>query len=126
MNIILITILLTLSGTCLVVYFIWLGVSLYKLMKFKKQTESTFKHLERWINDNYEFSNKRIDETYESLSKMIFDNTQTTLESFTKIDDTIVKYVNELDSKIDSRNDKLQTKLETLSKNTDRHLELSK
>ena len=105
MNIILITVLLTIAGICLVAYFTWLGIMSYKLMKFRKKSEGAFKHLERWINDNNNLITKRVDQLEEEIFKSISEvDVRVTTED--------EKIYDELNSKIDSRCDKLNDKLE--------------
>lgn len=126
MNIILMTILLTVLGMCLVALLVWLGISSYKLMKFKKKSEGSFKHLERWIDDNnntvfnefekHDIENqKRFDDLENVLNNKIIEVYRTidfnVNENQRKIDVLNSKVELEvyasLNSKIDSRCDKL-------------------
>ena len=55
------TILLTVLGVCIVALLVWLCVSSYKLMKFRKKAEGALKHLERWIDDNHVLAFKEME-----------------------------------------------------------------
>jgi len=144
MNVILITILLTTVGLCLVAFLTWLGILSIQLMKFKNKAEESFKHLERWIDDNQntisrelEISNtenqKKHDDIYNNITTHINEVFRTMEsngnENQRKIDvlnnkpneiyRTMDTHVASLNSKIDSRCDKLQDKLDHLWKTTE-------
>jgi hypothetical protein len=111
MNVILITILLTVLGVCVVALLTWLCVSSYKLMKFRKKAEGSFKHLERWIDDNNNMIQKRVDDVIGETNRVSEENMN-----------SISKEIDEIDRKIDSRCDKLSDKFE---KDIDTYYKLS-
>ena len=126
MDVILMTILLTLMGVCLVAYFTWLGISSYKLMKFRKKAEGAFKHLERWIDDNQ----KTIDSRVDSVTNELYNNI-TTLNNelnnrITAEADLSNNNNNNLYSKVDSNYDKLLDKINGLKKDVDLYYQLLK
>jgi len=150
MNIILITVLLSIAGTCLVGYFILLSIMSYMMMKFKTKAEGSFKHLERWIDDNQNTvfkeleirdleNQKKFDDLKNLLDSKIVEVYRTINfnenENQRKIDvlnnkveqevyRTIDTHVSNLNSKIDSRCDKLQEKIDSLKKDVDLHYTL--
>lgn len=129
MNLIIITILLTLFGVCLVAFLTWLGISSYRLMKFKERAEGSFKHLERWIDDNQNTlakeleirdieNQKKVDDLYMNINNHVNDiyrNMDTRVATLnndvSEIYRTMDTHVASLNSKIDSRCDKLQEQL---------------
>ena len=116
MDIILMTVLLTIAGVCLVAFFTLLGIASYKLMKFKRKADGAFKHLERWIDDNNNSIIKNLEDTREDLLNIINENnnnihTRVNNEA-TNTYNLINKEATELNSKIDSRCDKLNSKFE--------------
>ena len=72
-NVILMTVLLTVLGVCLVGFLTWLGISSYKLMKFQKKAEGALKHIEIWIDDNNNGIQRRVDEVESNTQNMIND-----------------------------------------------------
>lgn len=123
-NVILITVLLTLSGVCLVGFLTWLGIASYRLMKFRKKAEGSLKHLERWIDDNNNMIQRRVDEVesntqknindvYEQMSKNDIELNRRIDQVYPDIYRTVDMHVADLNSKIDSRSDKLQDKVDT-------------
>ncbi len=126
MDVILMTILLTVLGVCLVAFFTFLGITSYKLMKFRKKAEGSFKHLERWIDDNQNAVFKEF-EIRETSNQKQFDDLQQNINQSTN---DLVKIcednLNTLTSKIDSRCDKLQDKFDNLKKDVETNYELSK
>jgi hypothetical protein len=74
-------------------------------MKFKKRAELFLKHLERWIDDNNNFMNKKVDQIQDEVIKSISDVD-------VRITTEMEKIYNDLSSTIDSRCDKLQNKTE--------------
>jgi tetrahydromethanopterin S-methyltransferase subunit G len=112
MNIILMTILLTITGVCLVAFLTWLGISSYKFMKFRKKADGAFKHLERWIDDNNNDVHKKMDDIFEELNKTISEYNIVIHKRFDDDMYIINKDINDLNSKIDSRCDKLQDKID--------------
>jgi peptidoglycan hydrolase CwlO-like protein len=81
-------------------------------MKFKKKAEGSFKHLERWIEDNHIIMNKKFDETYQFINER--DNV-----FHQRVNNDVV----ELDKKIDSRVDK---SIDMLTKEIDLKYQLMK
>ena len=67
MNIILITILLTLLGAGLVILLVWLGLSSWKAMKFRGKTDIRLSDLEKSIDNLDDRLSRRIDEDVKSL-----------------------------------------------------------
>jgi len=134
MDVILMTVLLTTIGLCLVAFLVWLGIMSIQLMRFRKKAEGALKHLERWIDDNNNGIQRRVDDVVTELNASIFNtenNTQTMINGvYTTISEnnnemnrrvnqvypdiyrTVDKHVSDLNSKIDSRCDKVQDKIE--------------
>lgn len=126
MNVILLTILLTVLGMCLVVYFTWLGITSYKLMKFKTKTEGAIMHTERWINDNHESVCKEMEIIRNDLAKIIDENNNAIHQRLTNEVTELINSIDQLDRKIDSRVDKLNEKVEcnyNLLKETQKNVE---
>jgi len=120
------TILLTVLGVCLVAFFTWLGISSYKLMKFKKKAEGSFKHLERWIDDNHTSIFKEFEIRDTSNQKQFDDLQQNINHNIEDVYKTSDDHYNTLTSKIDSRCDKLHDKFDNLKKDVETNYELSK
>jgi len=91
-------------------------------MKFKKKAESSFKHLERWIDDNNNVINKRLDEEIHQIKEFMIDDKNYLEKMIMDVNDglndsingnvedlykTTEDHYNTLTSKIDSRCDKL-------------------
>lgn len=104
MNIILLTVLLTILGVCLVGGLTWVGITSYKLMKHKKVAEETLNDLSLRID---KLQNELIDEIYHSEKRSI-DAMNNEINVRSSICDR-------LDGKIDSRIDKLTEKVNTLA-----------
>lgn len=114
MNIILMTVLLTLFGTGLVVLLVWLSVVSWKSMKFKKKAKKQIINLARnseesvtniytYIDDYKNSTATRFDEVYQQISlndDNIYNYTKSEISSLNN------KLAN-LDSAIDSRFDKM-------------------
>jgi len=124
MNIILMTILLTTIGLCLVAFLVWLGISSIVLMKFKKKSEEAFKHLERWVNDNHDEMNRILGDLNNDILKRIDENRDEMIHNLDEIYKTRESDFNSLSSKIDSRCDKIQEKLDNLKKEVDVYYKL--
>lgn len=107
MEIILITILLTTLGLCLVALLVWLSIMSIRLMRFSKKAEASIKHIERWIEDNQNTIMKIIEEIYDKIEHQTNDLHNRIDQVNKDVNDRIDTEINELNSKIDSRCDKL-------------------
>jgi len=113
------TILLTVLGLCLVALLVWLGITSYKLMKFKKKAEGAFKHLERWIDDNHNLVYKEL-ETKDNENQKKFDEvTRLGQNLHTNVYHDIDTHVANLNSKLDSRCDKLYALMKETQKDVE-------
>jgi len=108
MNIIIITILSTIFGVCLVAFLTWLGITSFKLMKFKKNTSETIQYHEKWIKDSVNDINDRIYKEDKALYNKIIELNKSMDHKHVEIYGNIDTQITNLNSKIDSRCDKLQ------------------
>lgn len=102
MNIILMTILLTLLGAGLVVLIVWSGIVSWKSIKFKRETLKHQKEYETSIDDYFLLVNQRIDELDQILNQNgeLIENNSNQIE--------------QLKSSIDSRFDKQFSKIDEI------------
>ena len=129
MNIILMTILLTLLAAGLVVLLVWLSVVAWKSMRFKRNSESKFEDLDkrmdcdynshsdkadeiyRYIDETKKDANQRIDDTQNRISHEFEELHRETIKSiWDKFDDNqqlVQNRIDALERSIDSRFDKL-------------------
>jgi hypothetical protein len=80
-------------------------------MKFKERAENSFKHLERWIDDNQNTIIKELEIRDIEEQKKVDDLYQRVTQVYPDIYRTVDTHVANLNSKIDSRCDKLQEQL---------------
>lgn len=133
MNIILLTILLTLLGAGLVILLVWLGVSSCKLMGFKRKTILRFDKLDEELknvqvyfenkyNDETEYLNTKIEDVYEKMGKEFEELHRGILtDMYKKIDDNMKennRCFDDLERSIDSRLDKFYNSLKTKNDTT--------
>lgn len=126
MELIIITILLTTIGLCLVALLVWLSIWSIQFMKFSKKAEASIRHTEKWIDDNQNTIMKIIEDQNNNLHNRIndevkninikIDNQHSEMikvalpglkRSIDGIYRTMDTHVAELNSKVDSRCDKL-------------------
>ncbi len=106
MNNILIVVLLTILGTCLVVFLTWLGVMSCKFMKHKKIVELNLKDL----NDNINYAGVE-------LERKIYDAEQRCINAMHNEITIRESRCEGIDRKLDSRIDKLNEKVNVLASN---------
>lgn len=104
MNIILLTVLLTVLGVCLVGGLTWVGVTSYKLMKHKKVVDETLNLLQ-----------VQLDTLRTEILDEIFQVEQRSVNAMNNEIDVRSSICEKLDAKIDSRIDKLTEKVNTLA-----------
>ena len=86
MNIILITILLTLLGAGLVILLVWLGLSSWKAMKFREETNIRLNDLSNSIDNLNDGLSRRISEDVISLYQALDEYRTEINNEFTELD----------------------------------------
>jgi len=104
MNIILMTILLTLLGVSLVALLVWLGVTSWKSIKFRKQTKKQIVVLQQVIEEHRIESQNSNQSMYDDLSKRI-----------ENVEIIIQNRFDEIERKTDSRFDKIHNMIKIIS-----------